>query len=88
MATTDTTTERVTFRPPGKRARTIYLGDATVIQSPILGELLTGVELDREGMEVDGKGFDTRRHFISTDTIVNRVPVRMDKTYGEFVDAD
>lgn len=75
-------TERVTYRPEGGRARTIYLQDVSTS-----GSILTGIEVDREGAEVYGRGFDERRHLISLELVVNRVPVVMDNTYGEFVEA-
>lgn len=81
------TTERVTFRQENKRTRTIYLQDAEVRQAGKLGEVLTGIEVNREGDEIAGKGFDERRHIIAMGAVVRRVPVVMDKTYGEFVEA-
>lgn len=72
--------ERVTYRPEGERARTIYLHRPTVS-----GLLLTGVEVNREGDEISGKDFDERRHVIELSLVVRRVPMRMDNTYGELV---
>ena len=78
-----TNTERVTYRPEGaRRARTIYLEGVRET-----GNLLTGIEVNREGDEVSGKGFDERRHIISLELVVRRVPVVMDNLYGEYVDA-
>lgn len=76
-------TERVTYRPEGQRARTIYLdkvSESTVAGAPVL----TGVEVDREGSEVYGKGFEERHHIIEVALIVRRVPVVMSNIYGEF----
>ena len=69
-----------------RRARTIYLADVSVTESPLLGELLTGIEVDRQGDDVSGSKFDQRRHIISTEVITRRVPVVMDKIYGEYVE--
>jgi hypothetical protein len=74
--------ERVTYRPEGERARTIYLENPEV-----RGELLTGVQVKADGDEVSGKGFDERRHIISLELVTSRVPMRMDNIYGELVEA-
>lgn len=76
------TYERVTYRPEGERARTIYL------HRPVEhGPFLTGVEVNREGDEIGGKDHDARRHIIDLGLIVRRVPMRMDNIYGELVEA-
>jgi hypothetical protein len=80
--TTASTYERVTFRPEGGRARTVYLRHPAVT-----GNLLVGVEVDREGDGVSGRKFDERRHVISVELVVARVPMRMDNFYGELVEA-
>lgn len=79
-----TTFERVTYRPVGERARTIYLRDPQVSGSAesLIGEFLTGIEVDREGTELAPKGVDERRHVISLPLVTRRVPVRVDLTYG------
>lgn len=74
--------ERITYRPEGGRTRSIYLQD--VVEA---GDVLTGIEVDREGDEVNGRGFDERRHIIATELIVRRVPMVMDNIYGELVEA-
>lgn len=69
--------ERVTYRPEGGRARTVYLEDPAEVT--LLGEpCLTGTQVDRDGedLAVD------RRHVIATALIVRRVPLAMDLTYG------
>lgn len=79
-------TERVTYRTERGGTRTIYLQDAKESHSEQLGELLSGVEVDKEGDEVHGKGFDERHHLISLDAVIRREAVVMDKIYGEFVE--
>ena len=82
-------TERVTYRPEGGRARTIYLEDVretTLVGAPAV----YGIEVDRDGnrvLDIAGQATE-RRHIIQAALIVKRVPVRMDNTYGEFVDAE
>ncbi len=81
------TTERVTYRPEGERARTIYLAD--VAETAIAGApAIAGVEVDRDGCRVLGTVDQAveRRHIIQTELVVRRVPVVMDNTYGEFVE--
>lgn len=80
-------TERVTYRPEGERARTIYLSD--VSETVIAGEpAITGIEVDRDGNRTLGtiKQAIERRHIIQVELVVKRVPVVMDKIYGEFVE--
>jgi hypothetical protein len=73
----------VTYRPEGAgRSRTIYLQDVSEI-----GSMLTGVEVDKAGDEVSGKGFDERRHVISLELVSKRVPMVMDNIYGELEEA-
>ena len=81
------TTERVTYRPEGQRARTIYLED--VRDSTFMGApVIIGREVDKEGNHVFGTTQAVeRRHVLETALIVKRVPVVMSLTYGEFVDA-
>lgn len=83
------TYERVTYRPEGERARSIYLHRPLVLEND-LGKptFLTGVEVNREGDEVAGKGFDERRHLIDLELVIRRVPMRMDMYYGELVKDD
>lgn len=73
--------ERVTYRPEGSRARTVFLEHAKVS-----GGLLTGIEVDREGVEVWGKCFDQRRHIISLELVLLRTPLKMDNEIGELVE--
>lgn len=80
--------ERITYRPEGERARTIYLVDATEI--PFIGATaVTGIEVDRDGNRTLGPATQPleRRHVIASELIVKRVPVVMDNTYGEYVEA-
>ncbi len=77
-------TERITYRPEGARARTNYLTD--VQATSIMGaECITGMELNREGDSVIREG--DRRHIIQAALVIRRTPVVMDKIYGEYVDA-
>ena len=72
--------ERVTYRPEGGRARSIFLHKPTV--SDIF---VTGIEVNREGDAIAGKGFDERRHIIDKSLVLKRVPMVMDRIYGELV---
>ena len=74
--------ERVTFRTEKGRSRTVYLRQPVVAESPILGSLLTGVEVDIEGDEVAPRGVDERRHIIGLDAVVRRVPMYMNNDFG------
>lgn len=74
--------ERVTYRPEGGRARTIYLH-----RPAVTGGLLTGIEVDREGDEVAPRGYDERLHAIALELVIERVPMVMDRLYGELVPA-
>lgn len=76
--------ERVTYRPEGGRARTIYMENVQVMGG---GELLTGIEVNREGDEICGAKFDERRHIIELALVERRMPMRMDNIYGELVEA-
>lgn len=78
---TTSTYERVTYRPEGGRARTIYLHRPVVS-----GPFLIGMEVNREGDDISGKGFDERKHIIETALVVRRVPMVMDNNYGELVE--
>ena len=49
--------------------------------------MLTGIEVDREGIEVYGRKFDERRHMISVSLVTDRVLMKMDNTYGHLVEA-
>lgn len=80
-AATGATYERVTYRPEGGRARTIYLHRPTVS-----GIFLTGIEVDKEGDEVAPKGVDERLHMIELALVVERVPMEMHRIYGELVE--
>lgn len=81
-------TEKVTYRPEGQRARTIYLEnvqEATFMGAPTL----TGREVTREGDHVFGTTQAVERlHVIEQSLIIKRVPVVMDNIYGEFVEVD
>jgi hypothetical protein len=46
---------------------------------------ITGIEVDKEGDEVHGAGFDERRRVIAKSTIRGRVPMRMDNKYATLV---
>lgn len=82
-----TTYERVRYRPEGGRTRSIYLQDPVVSgDAGLLGATLTGIEVDREGIEVTGRGFDERRHVISLDLVLEREPMVIDRLYGHLVD--
>lgn len=81
------TYEKVTYRPEGQRARTVYLRDPKVT-STSAGPLLVGREVDRDGNAVlDGAGSAAieRTHVIEESLVVKRVPVRMSLLYGCFV---
>lgn len=75
--------ERITFRPEGGRARSVILKNTR--ESDLI---LSGVEVSIDGDEVAGKGFDERVRIISKDLILKRVPLVMDKIYGELVETD
>lgn len=75
--------ERVTYRNERGVARTIYLEQV----SEVGGQLLTGIEVDKQGEEVAPRGVDERRHFISLELVTRRTPVRMNNIYGEYEDA-
>lgn len=79
-----TTFERVRYRPEGARARTIYLSDPQVTGDPdgMLGQVLIGVEVDREADEVAPRGYDERRHVISLDLVLSRTVVVVDRHTG------
>lgn len=78
------TTERVTYRPEGERARTIYLQGVKPLR--FFGEeCISGDEVNREGESIIRAG--DRTHVIQTALIVRRVPVVMNNTYGEFEEA-
>jgi hypothetical protein len=47
---------------------------------------LTGIEVDREGDEVSGAGFDERRRMIHKKTLLKRTPMKMDNKYAELVE--
>lgn len=72
--------ERVTYRPEGGKARTIYLESPTVV-----GDLLTGIEVNREGDEIAPRGYDERRHLIALALVTRREAMVMDRIYGELV---
>jgi len=76
--------ERVTYRPDDLRrgTKTIYLWDVAEVDGPILGSLLTGVEVDVEGVNVGTETVSERRHVIATDLVTKRVPVVMDMLTG------
>jgi hypothetical protein len=48
---------------------------------------LRGTEVDREGDEVAGRGFDERVHLIEKACVVRRTPLRMNPKYGELEEA-
>lgn len=76
--------ERVTYRPEGsRRSRKVYLH-----QPAVVGAFLTGIEVDREGDEVAGPGYDNRRHVLDLGLVVSRESFVMDRIYGELVPAD
>ena len=81
--------ERVTYRPEGARARTMYLSDVRDIT--VAGEpALVGAEVDKDGSPVlpMGKDGESRRlHIVQLALVVRRTPVVMDNIYGEFVEA-
>lgn len=72
--------ERVTYRTEDGRARTIYLH-----RPAVSGPFLTGIEVNREGDEIADRGYDERRHLIATSLVVKRLPMVMDRVYGELV---
>jgi hypothetical protein len=65
--------ERIRFN-----GRTIILRDTT--ESELF---LTGVEVDRTGMEVAPHGIDERKHIIDLTVITKRTPLTMNNHYGE-----
>jgi len=70
--------ERVRVRPDDGRAPfTVTLRDPAVV-----GGILTGIEVDREGTEVAPRGVDERRHIISVDLVTRRTPLVMDNHTG------
>lgn len=80
------TVERVTYRPEGKRARTIYLEN--VRESALMGQpTVTGREVMADGDHVftgpTGEAVE-RLHVIDASLIVRRVPVVMNLSYGEY----
>ena len=73
--------ERVRFVDDDSRTKTVFLD--SVRQT---GVFVTGIEVDKEGDEVSGKGFDQRRRVIAKKTILKRTPMRMDKKYAQLVE--
>lgn len=69
--------EKVSFEDQG-RTRTVYL------RNPNEGDLvLSGIEVNKEGDEISGKGFDDRLRVIDLSLIKSRIPMVMNNTYGE-----
>ena len=75
------TYERVRYTPEGGRAQTIILAD--VQEAVIIAtDVLTGVEVNREGDEVAPRGVDQRRHVIDLNLISKRTVLTMDNHTG------
>jgi hypothetical protein len=75
--------ERIRYEANGGRG-TVILRDPTTIQ--FMGEpALTGTEVNREGEEVAGRGFDERQRIIQTECIVKRTPLVWNNKYGTLV---
>lgn len=73
---------RVTYRPEGKRARTVLLGSATASREGVL----TGTEVDAEGETRWRKGGTTQTIHVIEMALVLRVEyLEMDKTLGVLV---
>lgn len=90
MSTMTTTPyERVTYRQDG-RTRTIYLHRPTVggHADGLLGEFLTGIEVNIQGDEVAPRGVDERRHIISLELVTKRIPMVMDNIFGELTELE
>ncbi len=87
-----TTYERVTYRA-GQMARIVILEDPAETDTKF-GRMLTGLEVDREGIRAEpdaatlrAAGAETgeRRHVIALDVITKRAPLEMDLRYAWLV---
>jgi hypothetical protein len=80
--------ERVTYRPEGARAKTVYLQNPKVVEVMTGAPALVGQEVDKEGNAVLGTVAQAieRQHVISLELVVKRVPVAMSMIYAEFVE--
>lgn len=76
------TYERVTYTPEGAdRARTVILRDPVEVPFATAGPVLTGREAARDGSPTN------RRHIIGTALIGRRVPLVLNRHYGELEEA-
>lgn len=77
---------RSTYERVRVQGRTIILKNPAETQ--FLGApALTGIEVNREGDEIAGRGADERRHIIALTEITRRTPLVMDDRYGELTEA-
>lgn len=79
-----TTYARVRFTSEDGPAATAILRDPAVHGSDgtLMGRVLVGVEVDREGDEVASRGVDERVRIISTSLVSKQTPLVMDRLTG------